>query len=77
MVANDSRSGDLSPRAHPLSPPRLGPTTTVVDPAAPYAPILVLDDETASLRSRLRHTGLAECDQDPPASDDDPWLNLD
>ena len=77
MVANDSRSGDLSPRAHPLSPPRLGPATTLVDPEAPYATVLVLDDEASSIRSRLRHTGLAQCDEDPQASEYDPWLDLD
>lgn len=76
MVANDSRAGDLSPRAHPLSPPRLGPATTLVAPAAPYATVLVLDDEASPLRSRLRHTGLAECDEDPQASEDGPWLDM-
>lgn len=75
MIPKDSRSGDLSLHAHPPSP-----ATTFVNPeveqATPHAAVLVLDDETASLRSRLRHTGLAECDDDPQAPEDDPWLDL-
>lgn len=76
MIPKDLMSGGLSPNAHPLSP-----TTTLADPEAertvPSPACLVLDDETSSsLRFRLRQTGLAECDDDPQAAEDDPWLDL-
>jgi hypothetical protein len=74
MIHADSRLGEVT-EALPLSP--------AIDVQPPQeaesddaSPIVGVDDPTSSLRSRLRHTGLAECDDVAPNPDDDLWLSM-
>ena len=74
MTREDPRLGDL---CHAL------PLLHAIDVLRPIdsspvglSPIVGVDDPTVPLRSRLRNTGLAECDDVAPSPDDDPWLAM-
>jgi hypothetical protein len=74
MIHEDSRLGELSD-ALPLSPAIDGqrPIKAVSDGLSPFVGV---DDPTIPLRSQLRNTGLAECDDVALSPDDDLWLAM-
>ncbi|MDB5350501.1 MAG: hypothetical protein JWN86_1748 [Planctomycetota bacterium] len=81
MTPPDSRLGDLSPRAHSLSPAHGDQSRIVVDATAEQggsSPDAFADagEVEDSLRTRLFQSGRAECDEESLDADDDLWLEI-